>query len=55
MAARRIVPAGRARLFDCHIGCSAGAGTRPVESRARLDGEMRRAQKDWRRIDLIFP
>ena len=53
---RRAVPAGRARSVRLpHRLLLAGAGARPAQSRARLDGKCAAAQKDWRKIDLVFP
>src|SRR5712671_6341228 len=51
-----IVPAGRARPVRLsHRLLLAGAGTRPVESRARLDGEMRRRPEGLAQDRSHFP
>ena len=43
-------------LFDCHIGCFWPAQVPgPAESRADWTAKCAAAQKDWRKIDLIFP
>ena len=53
---RRTLSAGRARSVRLpHRLLLAGAGAGSAESRARLDSQCAAAQKDWRKIDLIFP
>src|SRR5436190_15584824 len=51
-----IVPAGRARSLRLPHGLLlAGAGARPVESRARLDREMRRGPEGLAQDRSRFP
>ena len=43
-------------LFDCHIGCYWPAQVPDQLNHApRLDEQCAAAQKDWRKIDLVFP
>jgi hypothetical protein len=43
-------------LFDCHVGCYWPAQVPDQLNRApKWTGTCAAAQKDWRKIDLVFP